>query len=54
MRLRGVPRAHGWDCAQPVTPELAAQFKAAGYKFVVRYLNRWKQVNAEPKADIGG
>ena len=54
MRLRGVPRAHGWDCAQPVTTELAAQFKAAGYKFVVRYLNRWKQVNAEPKADIGG
>jgi hypothetical protein len=54
MKLRGVPRRTGFDCAQPVTPELAAKFYAAGYRFVVRYLNRHKRVNVTPRADIGG
>lgn len=54
MKLRGVPRRHGFDCAQPVTDILATRFYEAGYRFVIRYLNRFKRVNATPRADVGG
>jgi hypothetical protein len=54
MKLRGVPRAHGLDCAQPLSAKHVEHFRLCHQRFVFRYLNRWEKVNKNPKPDIGG
>jgi len=48
MRLRKAPIGIGFDASTYVDPTAAAQFVAAGYEFVVRYIRRDQHVNLEP------
>lgn len=46
--------AKGFDCATPLTPEMAAPFRADGYAFVCRYLvpSGWKRLTKDEASAI--
>lgn len=53
MRIVRAPVGLGFDASTYITPQQAAQFRAAGYLFRVGYLRRDQHVNEDPDLSDG-
>ncbi len=53
MRLTRLQPCVGFDTPAALDRDLCQKFLGSGYKFVIRYVTRWKSCHEDPEPDIG-